>query len=232
MVDRGWAADTPRMQRMAHSSGIAFVVTALIAFFIAGAPEVGATGEQVVSHFRENENAYKWQALLFGLAAAFFVWFFGTLAARLRRAENDPAGRLPAIVVLASATTAALYIVGVAAWTSLAKTAQEDGATRALFDLGDQSFALSNFTAAALTFAVALGVLRTVLLDAWTAWAATALAALLILNGVVQVFSDGDFANALGYVAFLAFLAWTLLVSGLLTWERTGARPVAPTPAP
>jgi hypothetical protein len=231
MLNRGWAADSPRTQRIAHASGIAFVATALVAFFIAGAPEAGATNEEVVSHFRENENAYKWQALLFGLAAVFFVWFFGVLAARIRRAENDPAGRLPAIVVLASATTAALYVVGVAAWTSLAKTAQEEGATRALFDLGDQSFALSNFTAATLVLAVALAVFRTALLVEWAAWAGAALVAVLVINGVVQVFSDGDAATALGYIAFLAFLAWALLVSSLLTWERTEAsRPVAAPP--
>jgi hypothetical protein len=232
MVDRSWAADSLRWQRFAHASGIAFVVTALVAFLIAGAPETGATGEEVVSHFRENENAYKWQALLYGLAAAFFVWFFGTVAARIRRAENDPAGRLPAIVVLASATTGALYVVGVAAWTSLAKTAQEEGATRALFDLGDQAFALANFTAAALAFAVALAVLRTMLLDEWVAWGGIALAAILVVTGVVQVFSDGDAATVLGYIAFLAFLAWALALSALLTWERTSERPARPATMP
>jgi hypothetical protein len=231
-MERGWAADSPRVQRLVHASGIAFVVTALVAFFVAGAPEAGATGEEVVSHFRENENAYKWHALFYGLAAAFFVWFFGTLAARIRRAENDPAGRLPAIVVVASATTGALYVVGVAAWTSLAKTAQEEGATRALFDLGDQAFALSSFTAAALAFAVSLAVLRTMLLEDWAAWAGIVLAAILVLTGVVQVFSDGDAATVLGYISFLAFLAWVLLLSALLTWERTGVRPAVPTPTP
>jgi len=70
------------------------------------------------------------------------------------------------------------------------------------------------------------------LLVDWAAWAAAALAALLVVNGDVQVFSDGDAATALGYIAFLAFLAWALLVSSLLTWERTAAPPAVAAPPP
>ena len=222
MVDRrDWAADTPGAERIARATGVAFVIAALVAFFIAGQPDAGAAGDEVISHFRENEDAYKWQALLFGLAAAFFVWFFGTLASALRRAENDPAGRIPAIVVVASATTAALYLAGVAAWTALAKTAQEDGADRALFDLGDQAFALANFSAAALALAVGFGLMRTRLVADWLGWVSALLALLILINGLVQIVSDGEGAVLLGMISFVAFLAWTATLSAML-WARMG----------
>ena len=226
MTSPGRAADRPRRPRIAYASGIAFVVTAVVAFFLAGGPDVGATNDEVVAYFRDNENAYRWQAFLFGLAAAFFVWFFGALAARIRSVEVDPPSGVSPIVVLSSATTAALYVVGVAAWTGLATTAQEDGATRALFDFGEQAFALSNFTAAALVLAVAIAVMRTGFVADSPGWTGVILATFLVINGAVQMFNDGDWANVMGYIAFLGFVAWTLLVSLLLTFERE--RPALP----
>lgn len=216
MVDRGWAADSPRVERMALASGVIFVILALIAFVIAAGPDGGATDSEILSYFRDNDAALKWQALLFGLAGAFFLWFGGTLASVVRRAEGDPAGRLPAIIVASVAASVAIYFVGMTAWLTLAETG--DGV--ALFHLGESAFGLSGFPAAAFVLAGSLAILRTRILQEWVGWLGAVLTALLLVDGVVQALGDSSAVQTLGEITFFAFLVWVFIASGLLVSQR------------
>lgn len=228
MAQRGRRRNGDQWERWAVATGVVFVVLAVIAFVLATGPDVDATGDEIVEYFQDNESAIKWQAFLFSLSAVFFLWFFGTLAALVRRDEPDAVGRLGAIIVASAGASAALYLTGLAAWTALAKTSGETGTTRTLFDLGDMALALSNYTAATLAAAASLAILRTRLVQDWAGWLGLAVFALLVVNGAVQIFSDSDFAEALARIAFLAFLAWVLATSGLLTMrmraDGAGAR--------
>ena len=217
MAQRGRRRNGDRWEPWAVATGIAFVVHAVIAFVLAGGPDANAAGDETVEYFQDNESAIKWQAFLFSLSPSFFLGFFATLAALVRRDEPDAAGRLGAIIVASAGASAALYLAGLAAWTALAKTSGETGTNRTLFDLGDMALALSNYTAATLVAATSLAILRTRLVQDWVGWLGVAVFALLVVNGAVQIFSDSDFAEALGRISFLAFLVWVLLTSGLLT---------------
>lgn len=222
-----------RWDRWAAGSGVVFVVLALAAFLFAyDMPTAGDSNEAILSYFTENDTAVTWQAFLFGLAAIAFVWFIGTIAASMRRAEADPAGRLPAITVVAGATTAALYLVGIGGTTTLAKSAGEiEAATAgAMYELSNTAITLSDFTAAALVMAISLAIVRTALLPAWTAYAGTAVVALLIVHGAGALLTDSDAfgpGGIVGVIAFLAFLAWTLATSSLLMQRVTVEAPTA-----
>jgi hypothetical protein len=216
MVERRWIADSPRAERIALGSGIVFVILALIAFLIATGPDGGASSDEILSYFGDNDAAIKWQALLFGLSGAFFLWFGGTLASVIRRAEGDPAGRLPAIIVAAIAASTALFFIGMASWLTLAET----GESIALYGLGESVFGLVDFTAAAFVWAASLGVLRTRLLQEWVGWLGALLTVLLLVDGVVQALGDSSAVQTMTEITFFAFLVWVFIASSLLTWQR------------
>jgi hypothetical protein len=214
-----WGAGNSRVEAMAVASGLIFAVLAAIGFIILGQPEAAATGDEIVQYFADNESAAQWQALLFGLAAFFYLWYGATVASAVRRAEGDPAGRVPAAIVALAAASAAIYLAGESALLTLARTA-EAVPTDLLFHLANNAFALSSFIAGGFAWAVALGVMRTGLLADWIGWLGTAVAAVLLVNGVVQMFAelDSSFGQVYGSIAFFVFLAWVGLTSFVHWW--------------
>jgi hypothetical protein len=163
----------------------------------------------VLSYFSDKETQLRWQALFFAAGGAALLWFAGTLASLLRRrldAARAPAEgwldgrgtRWPPIIVASAATAIALYTAGTAAYTALAARAEQEidaSAGRALFELGGSLITYTSFPA-------------------------------LVFVGAVVADSDtfGP-SGAIGIIAFLSFLAWVLVTSGLLAWRRAGAEP-------
>ncbi|MEX2212303.1 MAG: hypothetical protein WD689_11140 [Gaiellaceae bacterium] len=200
--------------KVAAWSGVIFAVLAALGFIVLGQPDADATGDEIVQYFADNDSAMQWQALLFGLAAVFYLWFGGTIASAVRRAEGDPAGRVPAIIVVTAAASAAIYLAGEAAWVALARPT-EAGVSSSLYDLGGNAFVMSGFIAAAFAWAVTLGVMRTGLLADWVGWLGTATMALLVASSVITLFAelDSSFSQVLGSIAFFVFLAWVGITS-------------------
>lgn len=229
-----WGAGTPWAHQIATASGIVFFVLAVVAFLITPGPDSGST-DDVMTYFVDDADTVQWGALLFGLAGGFLLWFGGTIAAAVRAAENDPAGRLPAIAVAGIASSVALYLLGMGAWTALARTAEEEGATRSLYDLGELAFSMSTFTAAVFIWALSTGIMRTRLLPDWLGWLGTLLTILLIVDGGYQMLRDSSGLEAFGTITFFGFLLWVLLASLLLTMRlrrMAAPAPSAATPAP
>ena len=188
------------------------------------------TRAEILAFFMENEGEVRWQAFFFGLAGMFLLWFGGTLAAALRRAENDPAGRQPAIVVASAATGAALFWLGVISWAAIASgIAEMDEATASgLYHLGSVAFVITDFPAAVFVWAASLASLRTRLLPGAAARLGAVVGAVLVLNAAGRMlFDEPTFApgGVVGTGAFLLFVVWVLVVSGLLAWrDQTPAR--------
>jgi len=220
---RGVGSDT-LWDRVATWMGAAFAVLAFVAFLLTGRPEEAASGEDVVEFFADKQTAIEWQAVLFGLAALAFLWFAGRLAALLRGAAVDPGDRIPTITVAGAASSTALFLVGVGAFAALAQHADEAGATRALFDLGDMSFALSTFTAAVFLEGAAVGIMRTRILPRWMGLAGAVLVTALLIAGSWRMFDASDAAAAVGSIVFVAFLVWVLAASVLLSMRERPAR--------
>jgi len=231
MVERRWGAGTSWADQIATASGIVFVVLAAIAFALVGDAESNASTEELFAYFGDNSERVQWGALLFGFAAAFLLWFGGTIASALRRAEGDAAGRLPAIAVAGVASSVALYLIGVGAWVAFARTAGEEGVSRSLYDLGQQVIGLSPFTAVAFVWAVSTGIMRTRLLPDWVGWLGTALTVLLLADGVYEALRNSSGLSVLGTIAFVAFLAWVLIASVLLTLDVRARERGRPTTA-
>jgi hypothetical protein len=234
MSDRGgW-------ERLAAATGVFFVLLALIGFLFApDPPSPGDSNDQVLAYFSDKETQLRWQALFFAAGGAALLWFAGTLASLLRRRIDaartttgwlgDAGARWPAIVIASAATAVGLYTGGVAAYTALAARAGEEidaSAGRALFELGGALITYTNFPALVFVGAASLGIARTRLLADWVAWLGAAVVAVLALDGIGATVADSDTfgpSGAIGIIAFLSFLVWVVVTSGLLTLR--GAAP-------
>jgi hypothetical protein len=231
MAERRWGADAPWAEQIAAATGIAFVVLAIVAFTLVGDAKANASTEEIFTYFGDNADRVQVGAFVFGLAGAFLLWFGGTVASALRRAEGDATGRLPTIAVAGVASSVPLYLIGVGAWTALARTAGEEGVSRALYDLGQQTIGMSAWTGAVFVWAVSTGIMRTRFLSDWVGWLGTALTVLLLVDGAYEQLRDSSGLSVLGTIAFVAFLAWVLVVSVLMTLDARARAAVRPTTA-
>ena len=231
-------------ERWAAAAGVAFVLLALIGFFLApDPPGADASNAEVLTYFNDKEGELRTQAALFALGGAVLLWFAGTLAALLRRAmwRGGRSGgtadlgrwpdntRLPAIILASAGTAVGLYLAGTAAYTALATRAGQEidgSAGRALFELGGALITFTSYPAAVYVLAASFGVARTRLLPDWVAWLGYAVAAILIVDGIGATIGDSDTfgpSGAIGVTTFLSFLLWNLAASALLAWRREPA---------
>lgn len=85
------------LTRLAPLTGVIFVVLLVLSSIIGGEPtDADEATQEVVSWWTENDSENVASGLLGGLAAAFLVWFGGSVRATLRGAEGEP-GRVAAI---------------------------------------------------------------------------------------------------------------------------------------
>lgn len=238
MAQIRWDPRDPRWERWVTASGIVFVFLAVLAYLVApGLPQVNDSDAEVADWFVDNEDRVRWQVFLFGLATIFFLWFFATLAGRLRREGGQ--GRLPAVIVASAGASAALYLLGTATFGALAQL-PSDG-QRALFELGHMIFSVNEFVAVTLIAAASIAILRSGLVSEWLAWAGGVFVVLGLLDAAGRILADsGAFGagSVLGTLAFLVFLAWTLAAS-IVLWQATPLeaptvvqRPDEPPPPP
>jgi hypothetical protein len=184
-------------------------------------PDFDAPANEVAAYFADEQTGIQVATAFYAAAAAFFLWFVGTLASVLRRAEGGP--RLSSIAFGAGVASTAIFITGLTAFSVAALRADEGvlgpEITQALFDAGNLGFAAGSLVFGALFAAVALVVLRRGGLPNWLGWLA-ALTGILVALRVGALFDvDGAFAadGVLGYWAgIVAFLVWTAITSVVL----------------
>jgi hypothetical protein len=211
-------------ERWTAATGIGFVLAASIGFLIHPRPPMAdETRMEILDFFMANEAEIRWQAFFFGVAGMFLLWFGGTLAAALRRAGDDSAGLLPGIVVASAATGSALFWLGVTSWAAGATSIDELGEATAdgLYHLGSVAFVITDFPAAVFVWSAAIGISRTRLLPVAVAWLGGLAGAVLVLNAAGRLLLDEPtFApgGAVGTGAFLVFVVWVLVASGVLAW--------------
>jgi hypothetical protein len=184
----------------------------------------GDTPEDVLSNFQENGGTILAGGFIFQLGALFFMWFLGTLWARLRWAEGGT-GRLSTTAFGAGLATAVFMLALPGTDMAGALNNDEIGAStaEALTALDDIFFLGAELSAAVLVTAVGLITILTGALPRWLGWASLALALLLLIPPI-------------GWAALLfGFPLWVLLVSvflwqaavGLVSPERTAPPPEA-----
>jgi hypothetical protein len=206
-----------RYDRVGAICGIAFVVLVVITFFLPATPEIDDPIAEAIADVRDDEDGIMASVYLGGLAAIVFLPFLGVLYGLLRRAEAARSGFSVAALVAGAVTTAGV-VIGNGVIASVVAAVDEDydpQAVEALLALDNTVFLGTAFAFAAFYLAVAVVILATRALPRWLGWAAVVIGVLIVV-GLLGVFSEESDGGPLGFLVFIGFLAgllWTLAVS-------------------
>ena len=213
-----------KWERWAPANGVLFVIAFIIAFVVAGTPPKVDEGAAVLREYYADDGAILTSTYFIGIALFLWISFIGTLAHRLREAGE---ARLAAVAFGGGIVLAAMYMAGAVANATLAyRTPAEDGILQTIYDMQLVAFNLTAFPSAALVAAVALAAWRTGLFPQWYN-ALAGLAVIGFLVGGATWASDGFFApgGTYGLIMTFAFLAWTVVASGILTMQSAETAP-------
>jgi hypothetical protein len=205
-----------QFERFAPLTGVLAVVLWVVGLVVMDSdlPADTASGTEIAAWFDQKSGAILLAMTLFGVGSAAFVWFLGTVAARLRSANGD--ARLPGIMFAAGTAAIVLVTMAPGSYTAGAlgsenlKRALEPGAAEALFVLGQGFFVAAELVAVAYMGAAGLAILRSGLLPAWFGWVSVALAAILVVNPIAWA------------ALYLGVPLWTL-VAGVWLYIRPPA---------
>lgn len=203
------------LERLAPLTGIVFVALLVISFIVGGeSPDADESTEEVVAFWTDEDSAQIASAIIGAWAAVFLVWFGGTVAAAVRRAEVE-AGRLASIafggfllIALGALSFSAFQFA--AADTAGDVPAEVTQTLSVLF--ADFFFPLAGGTLLAL-LSVGIAALRHGVLPRWLGYAAIVVAIVALTPA--------------GFFAFLAAGVWVLVVSVVL-YSRGTAPPAQP----
>lgn len=203
-------------------AGLAYAVTALVGYFLAGSPpRVDDSTAQVASHFADNQNQVLAQSLLTSLAAVCLVAFAAALAQALR--DRMPGSDVPWVVITGAVLVAGLLFVGASLFGALAYLEGSGATLMMTFAIGQIMFTLIGMAAALPLTAAAVGIAASGLLPRWTAWFA-ALSAVVGVVGAFGIFiQDGALTPGgpvMTLVPFLASTAWVVAASGYMVREH------------
>jgi hypothetical protein len=211
------------------AGGAAVAMLVLVALAIAPGPS-SANGETVVAYYSAHGTATLCQAALVGFAVVSFIWFAETFA------RNTSSG---SVAVVGAAATAALYLVAIGAWESLAETyrgvdivdvpSEGYGDAHVLYDVGVGATHLANFTAAALVAAMAVAQLASPARGRRMGWIGIGFAFVLLVNAPLQIAATSDWSDVVGSVIFVVLLSWILATSVWLVFVMR--RTAVPRPA-
>jgi hypothetical protein len=209
--------------RFAPLTGVAAVVFWIVGFllFVSTDVEGADTAAEILAGYEEDDNAILFAGWVFVIGGVFFLWFLGTLRARLVGAEGVP-GRLAGIAFAGGIATA-VFLIGVPLGDVAAAIADdlEPAAAQALNEVGTAFFVGAEFSAVVLLVATALVALRTAVLPRWLAWVSLLLALWLLIAPI----------GWLGLI--VGFPLWILVVSVLLYGRaETLATPSVAQPPP
>jgi hypothetical protein len=215
-----------RLERLAPLTGLVFALAFIVIFFISSdTPDTDARTLKWVDFYSKHDTREIAVSIAATIAIVFFVWFAGTLRARLRAVEGSP-GRLSNT----SFGGALLFAVGALLFIALDFTAADTvgdvppTVTQTIGVLDNDLF--FPLIAGTSVFMLASGVitLRTGALPRWLGWVA-------VVAGVVAL-------TPVGFFAFLVAIVWVGVVS-VLTYLRpatpavdAGTGPTPPAPPP
>jgi len=218
-----WARFAPLTGALAV---ILWVVSVVIIEAVADTPDDEASPADIASYYNEDANSILIAGYLFMLGAAVFIWFLGSLRARLAAAEGG-VQRLTAVVFGTGIALAAMLMasqapnVGAALVPESTDAEIDAGSARAFWDIGDGFFVAATAVLAIFFLASGVAILRTRSLPAWLGIATLVL-------GVVALIAPIGWA-----VLLFAFPVWVLVVVAVLMANRPGgtAEPRAPAAA-
>ncbi|HEY8774024.1 MAG TPA: hypothetical protein VIM05_05585 [Gaiellaceae bacterium] len=221
-----WSAD-----RLAATSGIAFVVLFIVSFFTATMPPDSTdSNSEWVAYFLDHHRATLISAVLIGAAVMFFIWFAGSVGAALRNAGEQ---RLAAVAFGGGVTAAAVGTVigGLQAALAYRIAIDSPASVKAFVDVSYGLGVLISFPVAVLIGATAIASWRSGVFP--RSWAGVSgVAAVVMVSGGGAIAHSGFYRpdGPWAFVTLIVFLVWTLVTSGWLVM-RTHAEAV-PAAAP
>jgi hypothetical protein len=203
-------------ERWAALAGLGFAV-AYVAAFSMGI-EVGPSNREILDYYADSGHRAREVVAFFLIAAAALCLVLFSHGIRVVIDRAGPAVSSAARVAFAGGLAAsALILAGNALSRATAFSATDaefelDPNTRRLFEnAGFLLFVCGALAAILLAAGVAVASLRHGVLPRWLGWASVVTAVLLPL--------------AIGFVGFLIFLLWVLLVSGVLAFRHAEQPP-------
>jgi len=202
------------VERWAASTGIGFAVLLLVGSFISGSPKkYNASAADIQSYLQDKHKELLIGGILFGLAYILFLWYLASFAGFFRDAGQ---GRLSTIMYGAGVAAITLGAAGDGIGVGLARlTYSADPKTvQGLYGMQAFFYGRLFWVAAAFAFATALATRRSKAMPDWYMWVTVAAGVLLVLGGLA-VKSHGFFSpsGAMEFIAFLAFVVWTIISS-------------------
>lgn len=230
MADRGW-------HRAGATSGVSFVVLSLLgAFLYPEQPRSDSAPAVTLAWVHDHRVALQWGMIISLAAAATFIWFAGWLRSSLAGADH-PVGPVVLGAGVAVAVMSALAVMPTAIMAFMdSQPAGLHDATliRMLGDLNTVFFAAVSAMNAVFMLALGVVVVRGELLSRWLGWVALAVAAGNAVAVWVEItFSSyhGKAWNAIGWGAYIGFLA-VVLIGSVTSLRTRPAGTSTPFPAP
>lgn len=196
--------------------GIGFAVLVLLSALIPGSPPgVDDSASDIVDYFQDHDTAIQWAAFLTGVGVILALWWLSGLWRAMRKAEaGDP--RLTIMAATGFVLAGAAALVSAAVNSSVALRIDDVAAgSKYFYTLSFVIGGMTNFGIAAMVLAVSALAIRTKFLPSWLAWSGAVLGVLFVAAGCA-VADDSDAALGLGFVVFLLWLVWFVILSVLL----------------
>jgi hypothetical protein len=197
-------------------AGLVFVVLVVVGALIPGAPpSPDDSVREIGDYYTDHTGAIKAGAFLTGLAAVAFLWFLGSLWSTLRR--SDDTRRLATIATGGGIVGLILAVTGFALNATVAIALDTGGATQGvnpkfIYLLSGVIGGMGNFGVAVLVAATGVAILRTRAFPVWLGGPSLVLAVAWVVAGLV-VTTDATAIFTLGFIVFLLWLIWVLVVS-------------------
>jgi len=212
-------------ERLGASSGLAFVVLALLSGFIyPQQPRVDAAPATTLAWVQKHHAALQAGMIFDFFAAAMLLWFVGYLHRALTRAEGEAAALAP--VVFGSGIGVAITTALAALPTTLLAfmNAQPGGIgdpslIRMLGDLNTIFFSVTSVMTAVFLSALGWAMVRGRFIAVWFGWTCLIVAvfnAIAVWIGVTFSSYHGKAWLVIGWGAYIGFLVLMLIASGSL----------------
>jgi hypothetical protein len=194
-----------RWERFASLTGVAAVILWVVGVAIleggAEMPDEDAGPQAYATYFDEDRTAILSGAFVFMIGSAVFLWFLGSLRARIHVFEGGT-GRIASVVFATGIATAVMSLALSVPEAAGALAAEQidagldPAAAQALGTLSDGFFIGGIATVAIFFLAVWIAGLRTRAIPVWLAWASLVLA----------------------IAAFFPWIGWAVFIWGLPLW--------------
>jgi hypothetical protein len=211
-------------------AGLAYAVTALVGYFLAGnPPRVDDSAGQIASYFSDKQNQVLAQTLLTCVAAVCLVAFAAALAQALR--DRMPGSDVPWVVITGVVLVAGMLFAGSNLVAALAFLEASGDTLTMTFAISSMMFTTIGIAAALPLTAAAVGISASGIFPRWTAWFAGG-AAVISVVGAFGIFNqDGALSPGgpvMTLVPFLVSTAWVVVTSGYMVREHLPSMSTVP----